>query len=73
MDQKKKKPVNYPQFYFRVSEENKKVIDELIDQILKSKLKSHDEESKLPKRNAIIVEALILGLDSYKKKTLKKS
>lgn len=66
MAKEKKQPKDYPQFYFRLTEDEKKQIDELVQEILDIELSKHKEGEFLPKRNSIIVRALTRGLKTIK-------
>jgi hypothetical protein len=72
MEDKLKSQADYPPIYFRVSQEEKKAIEDLIDQIMKQRLRGHAPGTKLPKRNKLILEALTIGLEQIKRK-MKKS
>lgn len=68
MSNKLKKPSDYPQIYFRIREDQKAEIDELVEQILELQLKDRSEDERLPKRNTVMCDALMLGLEQMKKK-----
>lgn len=71
MNKKLKKPSEYPQIYFRASEEQKEEIDKLVEQILKLQLEERAKDEKLPRRNKLMVEAILIGLEQIKRKMKK--
>lgn len=66
--EKRKKPSDYPQIAFRVSEEDKEIVSRLVDEAHVLLNKNLDEDSYKIKKNEIVVSALILGLMEIKKK-----
>jgi hypothetical protein len=72
----KKTPSDYGQFYFRIDKDIKIQIENLISEILKMQ-KPKEKKSNItylqPKRNAVILKALIYGLNAYKKTLEKKN
>jgi hypothetical protein len=71
MNKKIKKPSDYDQFSFRISEEKKDELNALIEEILEVQRKNKKEDEYTPKKNALIIEALTLGLNQIKKKLYK--
>lgn len=68
MSKKKlKQSSDYPQFYFRVSEDEKKLIDEKIETILFKELNKWELGTTKPKRNEIIIKAILKGLSLLEK------
>lgn len=65
---KKKSPADYPQMAFRVSDEDKKKLTELIEDVHHLANKKAAEDEKKTKRNELIVAALFAGLQSLKKR-----
>ena len=65
--EKKKHPSDYPQMAFRVSEEDKKRLSDLIDSVHRLANKSVADDEKKTKKNELIVAALVTGLQSLKK------
>lgn len=66
--EKKKKPSDYPQFAFRVSEEDKQIIAKHVEEAHHLLNKNLSGDSFRVKKNEILVSALILGLIQIKKK-----
>ena len=66
--EKKKQPSDYPQMAFRVSEEEKQRLADLIDQVHRNANKKVADDEKRVKKNELIVNALFAGLESLKKK-----
>lgn len=66
--EKKKSPADYPQMAFRVSDEDKEKLTDLIDDVHRLANKSAAEDEKKTKKNELIVAALFAGLQSLKKK-----
>lgn len=66
--EKKKRPSDYPQMAFRVSEEDKLKLTEMIDHIHRLANKSAAEDEKKTKKNELIVAALFSGLLSLKRR-----
>ena len=68
---KKMKPSDYPQFYCRIVKDDKEEIEKLLEEILNYRISVISEDSRLPKRNELIVEALKGGLRNIKNKEVK--
>lgn len=66
--EKKKRPADYPQMAFRVSDEDKEKLAELIDDVHRLANKSAAEDEKKTKKNELIVAALFSGLQTLKRK-----
>jgi hypothetical protein len=66
--EKKKSPADYPQMAFRISDEDKKKLTDLIDDVHRLANKNAAEDEKKTKKNELIVTALFTGLQSLKKK-----
>lgn len=66
--EKKKNPADYPQMAFRVSDEDKQKLSELIDEVHNRANRNSAEDEKKIKKNELIVAALFSGLHSLKKK-----
>jgi hypothetical protein len=66
--EKKKRPADYPQMAFRVSEEDKQRLSDLINQVHSLANKGVAEDEKRTKKNALIVAALFAGLQSLKRR-----
>lgn len=71
MNKKLKKPSEYPQIYFRIRAEQKKEIEVLVEQILDLQLRERSEDERLPRRNGLMAEALLIGLEQMKRKIKK--
>ncbi len=67
-----KKPSDYPQFTFRITEELKARLNELIEEVTEIYNKKIDDGEYLYRKNDIIAEALELGLIQMKKNPKKK-
>lgn len=67
-----KKPSDYPQFTFRITEELKTRLNELIEEVTDIYNKKIDDGEYLYRKNDIIAEALELGLMQMKKNNKKK-
>lgn len=65
---KKKSPADYPQMAFRISDEDKKKLTDLIEEVHHLANKRTTEDEKKTKKNELIVVALFAGLQSLKKK-----
>jgi hypothetical protein len=76
MRKKLKKPSDYPQFYCRMSEEDKEEIEELIESILTMAEELQKPDEYKLKRNQLVQHALKGGLKviekRYKSKISKK-
>ena len=73
MHKTKRKPSEYPQFAFRVSEELKKELSELIEEVT-NLYNTHVKDSEyLYRKNEIIIEALEIGLMQMKKNPAKRA
>ena len=70
---KKKQPTDYPQFSFRISNEDKKRINQLASEVLDASNASLDSSAKMFRKNDVLVDALYLGLLTLKKKGMKLS
>lgn len=68
---RKKTSKDYDQFYFRITEDRKRDINIQIEEILEILKDKRSPEKKLPKRNALILKALTIGLDAIEKKLKK--
>jgi hypothetical protein len=66
--EKKKSPADYPQMAFRVSEEDKQRLADLVDQVHRLANKGAADDDKKTKKNELIAAALFSGLQSLKKK-----
>lgn len=66
--QKKKRPSDYPQLAFRVSEEDKKSLTKLINDVYRLANQGLMSDEKPIKKNELIVTALTSGLSKLKKK-----
>ena len=65
---KKKIPSDYPQFTFRISQEDKERLSKLVEEV-KTIVNSRLEEDEVKvKKNELLVEALLLGLKTLQKK-----
>lgn len=62
MKKKRKKPADYPQFYFRISKEDKEEIEGLLNEILSIEASLRDDRELKPKRNDLITRSLKRGL-----------
>lgn len=65
---KKKSPADYPQMAFRISDEDKQKLADLVDDVHRLANKSAADDEKKTKKNELIVTALFAGLQSLKKK-----
>jgi hypothetical protein len=68
---KKKHPTDYPQFSFRVSDNDKRRINELASEVLAASNTTLDSSAKVFRKNDVLVDALYLGLLTLKKKGMK--
>lgn len=59
---KLKKPSDYPQFYCRMTPEDKEEIDLLIKAVCSKRLENMKDDELKPKRNELIIEVLKSGL-----------
>lgn len=57
-----KKPTDYPQFYFRISEKDKVQIERLAEGIIKKMNNKKSAGIKKAKRNELLAQALLIGL-----------
>ena len=73
MRKKGKKPSDYPQFAFRISEELKKKLNLLVEEVTDLYNKQLEDGEYLYRKNDIIAEALEIGLMQMKKKPVKKT
>ena len=62
MSKKIKKPIDYPQFYCRMSIEKKVEIENFFNEILDLKIIKIKNGDYIPKRNDVIYSALRIGL-----------
>lgn len=70
----KKKPEDYPTMIFRVGQEDKDRLNELIDRVLELANADADKDKfKRFRKNDVIVDALFLGLLSLEKKLTRKA
>jgi hypothetical protein len=60
--EKKKQPGDYPQFAFRVSQEEKDEISALVDQLETALNKGRADDERKIRKNDVIVDALMKGL-----------
>lgn len=67
----KKTPADYPQFAFRVSAEDKKRLNSLIQTLVKSSNRGLPKGSKVLRKNDLIVDALYFGLLTLKRRGAK--
>jgi hypothetical protein len=65
--EKKKKPSEYPLFAFRIDEEKKEELNNLLEETREALNRKIGPEDKLWMKNDIIYEALLLGLPLLKK------
>lgn len=65
---KKMVPTDYPQLAFRISEDDKRRINELVEEILQVANKKLAPSDKVFRKNDVYVDALYLGLLTLKKK-----
>ena len=68
-----KRPSDYPQFAFRISEELKERLNELVEEVTELYNKQITDGEYLYRKNDIIAEALEIGLMQMKKNPTKKS
>lgn len=68
-----KRPSDYPQFAFRISEELKERLNELVEEVTELYNKQIPDGEYLYRKNDIIAEALEIGLIQMKKNPTKKS
>lgn len=68
-----KKPSDYPQFAFRISEELKVRLNDLVEEVTTLYNEQIPDEEYLFRKNDIIAEALEIGLMQMKKNPGKKS
>jgi hypothetical protein len=66
--EKKKRPSDYPQMAFRVSEEDKQRLTDLIGRVHRLANKGAAEDDKKTKKNELIAAALFVGLQTLKNK-----
>lgn len=66
--EKKKHPSDYPQMAFRVSEEDKQRLAELLEQVHRAANKKVADDEKRVKKNELIVSALFTGLEALRKR-----
>ena len=64
----KKTPADYPQMAFRISEDDKKNINFLAEELINVSNASLQPKQKLFRKNEILVDALYLGLLELKKR-----
>lgn len=67
MQRTRRKPSDYPQFTFRINEELKDRLSELVEEVTELYNKNIQEGEYLYRKNDIIAEALELGLMQMKK------
>ncbi len=67
MAKKSKTSSDYPQLYVRIDESSKKVIDDLVETILKVLNDNREIGDPVPKRNEVIIKSLHKGLTQYLK------
>ncbi|MDC1174206.1 hypothetical protein OAT67_02350 [Bacteriovoracaceae bacterium] len=65
---KKKSPSDYPMFSFRVSEDDKEMLNIQIEKAVKLLNKKLDEDDRAIRKNDVIVKALNIGLKEVIKK-----
>lgn len=68
----KKQPGDYPQFSFRVSQEDKTRIHELTEEVLRNSNAQLKPEQKILRKNDVLVDALYLGLLTLQKKGMRR-
>ncbi len=68
-----KRPSDYPQFAFRISDELKEKLNELVEEVTELYNKQISEGEYLYRKNDIIAEALEIGLMQMKKSPQKRS
>lgn len=64
----KKMPSEYPQLSFRVSIDDKKQLNELIDKVQVEINKKREDGSPFINKNDVIIQALYVGLKSIRTK-----
>lgn len=68
---KKKSPLDYPQLSFRISKEDKININTLADEVLNASNATLEPGDKVFRKNAVLIDALYLGLLTLKNKRAK--
>ncbi len=68
MISKRKKPGDYPQFTFRVDAETKDKLSKMVEEVTNLFNKNLNTDEYIYRKNDIIIEALLSGLSSMKKK-----
>jgi hypothetical protein len=68
---KKKSPLDYPQLSFRISKEDKININSLAEEVLEASNAGLEPGKKVFRKNAVLVDALYLGLLTLKNKRTK--
>lgn len=64
----KKKPQDYPQFAFRVSDDVKQELMDKIEAVAKALNKGRTEDDRVIRNNDVIIRAIYKGLPLLKKK-----
>ena len=72
MSKKLKKPSEYPQFSFRISEDDKLKLTVKLDEVLERLKENSKEGERIPKKNALILRAIRRGLSQIEKETSQK-
>lgn len=73
MQKVRRKPSDYPQFTFRITEELKERLNNLVEEVTNLYNRHVQEGEYVYRKNDIITEALELGLIQMKKNPNKKS
>lgn len=71
MNKKLKKPSEYPQFSFRISEDEKLILSDKLDKVLEMLKENSKEGERIPKKNALILRAINRGLSKIEKEIKK--
>lgn len=68
-ERQQKKPADYPQMIFRVNQRDKDKLYDLIDKIVELLNRDADKKGmRRVRKNDVIVDALIIGLQSLERK-----
>lgn len=73
MQKVRRKPSDYPQFTFRITDELKEQLNDLVEEVTELYNKQIPEGEYLYRKNDIIAEALEMGLMQMKKNPAKRS
>ncbi len=68
----KRTPSDYPQFAFRISADEKKAVMKKVESVLEARLQLIGEDDFVPRKNDIIVEALLIGLETLEQRRTRK-